>query len=138
MDRRGHEITFIKGKYQRYHGWINNEGGESPQSYPVIVNGFKKKDGTAVDRPTKVRKDSVRKRHMDAPNSYEEAVIQQVHEVEAKMCALCKILAKCGINAGSTNIQDLFKLKLQEAVVPRKISYAAPVWCDKKRQTNTP
>jgi hypothetical protein len=112
---RGDAVTFIKGKYVGYKGWIDVAGDETASSVPVIVHGWKKADGSTVDRATNVRKTSIRKGSPPPPNTRAEAIMLQMPKVEASMDSLCRQLIKCELSHNSKSIQKIFARKLQEA-----------------------
>jgi hypothetical protein len=120
MSGRGEEIRFAKGKYMGYMGWINLAGDETAASVPVIVQGFRKKDGSTCDKPATVRRESVRPRALPEPKSRSEACIQQHPDIEQTLEKLARQLARCEINPLSAAIQKIFVAKLQEAT-PRQI-----------------
>jgi hypothetical protein len=113
---KGNEVTFIKGKYVGYAGWINVAGDETPKSVPVIVHGWKKADGSTVDRVTNVRKTSIRKGSPPQPNTRADAIMLQMPNIEATMDSLCRQLAKCELDHDSKPIQTIFARKLKEAM----------------------
>ena len=112
---KGDEVTFVKGKYVGYKGWINATGDETTVSVPVIVHGWKKADGSTVDRLTNVRKSSIRKGSPPQPNTQAEAIMLQIPRIEAAMDSLCRQLAKCELDLTSKSIHVIFSRKLQEA-----------------------
>jgi hypothetical protein len=113
---KGDEVTFIKGKYVGYKGWINVTGDETASSVPVIVHGWKKADGSTVDRVANVRKTSIRRGSPPQPNTRAEAIMLQMPKIEAAMDTLCRQLAKCELNHNSIkSIHTIFARKLQEA-----------------------
>jgi hypothetical protein len=89
MSARGNEIRFVKGKYTGYYGWVNKDEIETLHSVPVIVQDYKKPEGTTHDKETKVRKTSVRSRQLASPRCFEEAVFQQHPDIEDQMEKLC-------------------------------------------------
>jgi hypothetical protein len=123
---KGDEVTFIKGKYVGYKGWINVTGDETASSVPVIVHGWKKADGSTVDRETNVRKTSIRK---GSPPTRAEAIMLQRPEIEALMDTLCRQLAKFELNDNSIkSIHIMFARKLQEAVANQIAQGSKATW----------
>lgn len=115
-NRRGEEIRFIAGTYIGYTGWIDNSRDETPASFPVIVHGFKKKDGSMVDKAATVRKSSVRPAAIQPPLSYAEAIMQQHPKIDQMMDKLCRQLAKCEMSTTDNSIHTVFAIKLHLAV----------------------
>jgi hypothetical protein len=115
-NRRGEEIRFIAGVYSGYTGWIDNSRDETTSSVPVIVHGFKRKDGSTADKAATVRKSSVRSADIQLPNSYAEAIMQQHLKIDQMMDKLCRQLAKCEMSTTDASIHTLFATKLQAAV----------------------
>jgi hypothetical protein len=132
MSARGNEIRFVKGKYKGYYGWINSDESETLHSVPVIVQDYKKPDGTTHNKETKVRKTSVRPRQLTSPRCFEEAVFQQHPDIEDQMEKLCKALIQCEIDRSSTMIQQIFARKLVKAGDKQSQLGNKAVW----RQTN--
>jgi hypothetical protein len=125
---KGDEVTFIKGKYVGYKGWINATGDETAISVPVIVHGWKKADGSTVDRVTNVRKSSVRKGSPPQPNTRAEAIMLQMPRIEAAMDSLCRQLAKCELDLNSKSIHIIFARKLQEATANQIAQGSKATW----------
>jgi hypothetical protein len=115
-NRRGEEIRFVAGAYSGYIGWIDSSRDETAASVPVIVHGFKKKDGSTVDKAATVRKSSVRSAAIQPPMSYAEAIMQQHLKIDQMMDKLCRQLAKCEMSTTDDSIHTLFATKLQAAV----------------------
>jgi hypothetical protein len=115
-DRRGDEIRFIGGTYIGYRGWLDKSRDETERSYPVIVQGFKKKTGGTVDKAATVRKSSCAPAAIPSPTSYAMAIMQQHPKIDQLMGKLCIQLAKCELKSNSTSIHALFTEKLKEAV----------------------
>jgi hypothetical protein len=90
-----------------------------------------------LDKTAKLRKRIVTSRLTLAPENFDEAVVQQVPQIQEKMNSLCRLLAKCGITTNSPTILALFARLLQQAIATqivlgpkaewRKITYTAPV-----------
>jgi hypothetical protein len=115
-NRRGEEIRFIAGVYSGYKGWLDNSRDETTASVPVIVHGFKRKDGSTVDKAATVRKSSVCLAAIRPPMSYAEAIMQQHLKIDQMMDKLCRQLAKCELSTTDASIHTLFATKLQAAV----------------------
>jgi hypothetical protein len=121
MSGRGEEIQFVRGTYLGYMGWINLAGDETAASVPVIVQGFRKKDGSTCNKTAMVRRERVRPRAS-------EAIMQQYPNIEQMMEKLARQLARCEINPRSTAIQQIFAAKLQEATAPQILLDHKAIW----------
>jgi hypothetical protein len=62
MRDRGEVIRFVRGKCMGYRGWINLAGDETAASLPVIIQNFKKKDGSTCNKTATVRRERAYKR----------------------------------------------------------------------------
>ena len=123
------EGTSIKGKYVDYKGWINVTGDETAKSVPVIVHGWKKADGSTVDRATNVRKSSIRKGSPPQPNTRAEAIMLQMPKIEAVMDTLCRQLAKCDLDHhNSKSIHTIFMRKFEEATANQIAQGSKATW----------
>ena len=133
-NRRGEEIRFVAGAHSGYIGWIDSSRDETAASVPVIVHGFKKKDGSTVDKAATVRRSSVRSA-IQPPMSYAEAIMQQHLKIDQMMDKLCRQLAKCEMSATDPSIHTLFASKLQAAVAKQVALGGDAEW---KRADYTP
>ena len=108
MADRGQPIRFIKGSYVGFNGCINTgKTAKSPMYQYVIVatdNG---------DKRTRVKKTSIRPL-WQAPQSYEEAALQQYPEIELAMVRLAEMWASCGID-NNVIVTNLFNRELDNA-----------------------
>jgi hypothetical protein len=127
-DNKGGEVTFIKGKYIGYTGWINIAGDETAKSRPVIVKDWKKLDGSTVDRVTNVRRSSIREGSAPQPTTRAEAIMYQMPTIEAAMDSLCRQLAKCELSHNSRSIHAIFESKLQEATANQIAQGGKATW----------
>jgi hypothetical protein len=116
---RGTEIRFVAGKHI---GWCTGypDGEEVAVSVPVIVSGFKKKDGSTCNKRATVRKMSACPSAILSPQPYSEAIMQQHPNIKQMMVKLCRQLAKCELNAHSNLILEIFSEKLQDVVVRQR------------------
>jgi hypothetical protein len=125
---KGYEVTFIKGKYIGYKGWIIATGDKTASSVPVIVHGWKRADGSTVNRVTNVRKTSIRIGSPPEPNTRAEAIMLQMPRIEAAMDSLCRQLAKCELKHNSKSIHTIFARKLQEATANQVAQGSRAAW----------
>jgi hypothetical protein len=113
---RGNEIRFVgTGDYAGYTGWVDTDGNETAQSIAVIVNAYKRKDGSTYNKRTMVRKTSVRPRAQPAPRNRAEDIMQQHPDIEETMEKLARQLAKCELGPRPRSIQAILFTKLQDA-----------------------
>ncbi len=94
----------------------------------MIVQGFRKKDGSTCDKPATVRRESVRPRALPEPKSRSEACIQQHPDIEQTLEKLARQLARCEINPLSAAIQKIFVAKLQEATARQILLGHKAIW----------
>lgn len=88
---KGDEVHFVGGKYLGKKGWMNAAKTQPAKMKYVIVDL-----GDGNELATRVRKDSVGQPPLP-PNSYEEAALQQIPEVELALRKAARLLAKCGV-----------------------------------------
>ena len=112
MSEKGKEIRFIKGKYQGCVGWLNSAVKKKKKAVyrHVIIKGEKEED-----KLTKVKESSYRK-PFAAPQSYEEACLQQHSDIELAMVQLAEMFAECKVHTNNVNIASLFEAELKRAV----------------------
>ncbi len=124
MTNKGEKVRFVGGKYVGKKGWLNNDKGDTTYFVYVIVDL-----GNGKTKETRVSKENVASPHT-APASYEEAVLQQIPEIEALMDKLARELAKCHVEVkdSSAPILEIMGLKIRDAMAKQVRKGSKATW----------
>ena len=106
MPTKGKAIRFVKGTHAGETGWYNDSKRKSKRSvYRHVIVHLVDDDDKVTEKATRVKKTSIRP-EWDAPQTFEQACVQQHPEMEQCMTKLAEMWAECAIqdNVGAVNV----------------------------------
>ena len=117
--RKGAAIRFIGGKYVGRRGWIDSGREFGETKVPVIVVKGSEEKQTAVDFTNYELETAY-----NEPTNYEEAIFDQVGDIELAMNKLVKLLAECpaveNTGEGGKRLARIFLKRVGQAMKRQK------------------
>mmetsp|Transcript_6372 Transcript_6372/g.18744 ORF Transcript_6372/g.18744 Transcript_6372/m.18744 type:complete len:138 (-) Transcript_6372:92-505(-) len=110
MPMKGKEIRIVTDKHYNRKAWFDTERIPTDMYMPIIVE---LKDGREI--PTRALKTSIAAAMEDPPTTNIQKILSRNPDVNKKLDAAVKALAKCTITGIDSEIGNIFMMRLRHA-----------------------
>ena len=128
---KGAQIKIVGGIFAPANGWIDNSRDPSAAYTPVIVTVTKGR--SKQEKATKVLHENyVLQTELKKPTDYEEAIFDQLSDIDILMSKMVKKLAECELVAANgqsaKNLTAIFLGRLEKAIARQSTKGAKGKW----------
>jgi hypothetical protein len=129
---KGAQIKIVGGIFAPANGWIDNSRDPSAAYTPVIVT-VKKGGGGKKEKSTKVLHENyVLRTELKEPTNYEEAIFDQLPDIDILMNKMVKKMAECELVSANgqqgKNLTTIFLTRLELAIARQSTKGAKGKW----------